>query len=76
MFDCTDDLETGTNKKNEAHQNIISVMNIEPTSFTRPFAIINQHPENQHDFLRKRVGPGERLYNDTLNETKSKRNRK
>ena len=51
-------------------------MNIEPTSFTRTFVIINQHPENQHDFMRKRVGPEERLYNDTLNETKSKRNRK
>ena len=56
-------------------------MNIESTtskekSFTRPSFVINQHPENQHDFSRKRVLPGERLYKDALNETKSKDNRK
>ena len=81
MFDYTDDLEIDTNKKNETHQNNISVMNTETTrlkrkSFTRPSVVTNQHPGNQHDFLRKRVTPGERLYKDALNETKSKENRK
>ena len=46
-------------------------------SFTRPPVVINQHSKNQpHDFLRKRVVPGERLYKDALNETKSKDNSK
>ena len=44
--------------------------------FTRPSVVINKHSENQHDFSRKRVVPGERLYKDALNETKSKDNRK
>ena len=56
-------------------------MNIESTrsmekSFIRPSVVINQHPESQHNFSRKRVVPGERLYEDALNETKSKDNRK
>ena len=50
MFDYTDDLETGANKKkkNETHQSNIRVMNIESkeNSFTRPSVVINQHPEN------------------------------
>ena len=81
MFDYTDDLETGTNKRNETHQYNASVVNIESTrskekSFTRPSVVIIQHPKNQHDFSRKRVVPEERLYKDALNETKSKDNRK
>ena len=56
-------------------------MNIESTrskekSFIRPSVVINQHPESQHNISRKRVVPGERLYEDALNETKSKDNRK
>ena len=56
-------------------------MNMESTrlkanSFTRPSVVTNKHPENQHDFLRERVIPGEWLYKDALNETKSKDNSK
>ena len=56
-------------------------MNIESTrskkkSFTRPSVVINQHPENQHYFSRKRVVLGERRYKDALNETKNEDNRK
>ena len=56
-------------------------MNIESTrsktkSFTRPFVVIDQHPENQHDFSRKKALPGERLYEDAPNETESKDNSK
>ena len=40
--------------------------------FNRPPVAINQHPKNQNDFSRKRLVPGERLYKDALNETKSK----
>ena len=45
-------------------------------SFTRPFVVIDQHPENQHDFSRKKALPGERLYEDAPNETESKDNSK
>ena len=45
-------------------------------SVTRPPVVINQHPKNQNDFSRKRLVPGERLYKDALNETKSKDNSK
>ena len=56
-------------------------MNIESArsktkSFTRPFVVIDQHPENQHDFSRKKALPGERLYEDAPNETESKDNSK
>ena len=58
IFDYTEDLETSTNKKNETHLNNISDTNIESTrskakSFTISSAVINQHPESQHDFSRK-----------------------
>ena len=80
MFDYNDDLETGANKKknNETHQSNISVMNMESkeNSFTRPSVVINQQPENQHDFSRERIVPRELLYIDALNETKIKDNRK
>ena len=53
-------------------------MNMESkeNSFTRPSVVINQHPENQHDFSRERIVPRELLYIDALNETKIKDNRK
>ena len=65
-------------KNNETHQSNISVMNMESkeNSFTRPSVVINQHPENQHDFSRERIVPRELLYIDALNETKIKDNRK
>ena len=44
--------------------------------FTRPPVKIKQHPENHHDFSRKRVVTEERLYKDTLSETESKDNSK
>ena len=64
IFNYTNDLETATNKKNGTHQCNISDMNMESTrlkanSFTRPSVVTNKHPENQHDFLRERVIPGE-----------------
>ena len=54
-------------------------MNIESTrsktkSFTRPFVVIDQHPENQHDFSRKKALPGERPYENAPDETESKDN--
>ena len=68
ILDYVNDPETGTDKKPLNHQTNID-MNVESTipktkSFTRPPVVINQHPENQ------------RLYKDTLNETKSKDNSK
>ena len=56
-------------------------MNIESTrpktrSFTRTPVVINQYPENQYDFSRKKVVPTERPYKSVLNEKKNKDNSK
>ena len=41
---------------------------------SRPFAVVNSYPENQHDFRRLKTAPGENSYSKVVKDHKGKEN--